>query len=97
MTQSLSWEDSDYSASQEISCLLRNKKSHSDFHKSPLLVPVLSHMNLVHALILYFFKIHLNIILPSKSRSENDISSSGSLTHSFPIPLDILYLYTDVF
>jgi hypothetical protein len=35
------------------------------------LVPVLSHMNPIHALSNYLFKIHLSILVPSKPRSSN--------------------------
>jgi hypothetical protein len=37
---------------------------HYRIYKNPWMVPVLSHVNLVHTLRRYFFKIHRNIILP---------------------------------
>jgi hypothetical protein len=49
----------------EFDHLLLNTKIHP---KSPLLAPVLNHLDLDHSLVPYFFKIHFNIILPSKSR-----------------------------
>ena len=42
------------SASQDIPHVLRNRKFHYRVHKSPPLVPILSQINLVHALQTYF-------------------------------------------
>jgi hypothetical protein len=39
------------------------------FHKNHLLITILSHTNLFHALSSYFFHIHFNTILPSAPRS----------------------------
>jgi len=41
---------------------------------SPLLDSILSQLNPVHTLTPYSFKIHFNIILPSMSRSPNQVS-----------------------
>ena len=38
-------------------------KLHNSIHKRLPLIPVLSHMGQVHALLTDFFKIHFNIIL----------------------------------
>jgi hypothetical protein len=48
-------------------------------HKSPPPVPILNHINSVHILPSYFFKIHCTIIFPSVPRS-----SKWSLSFSFP-------------
>jgi hypothetical protein len=53
------------SASQEILRVLWNPKVHHRIHKSPTPVDILSQMNLIHTLKLYFPKTHFNIIIPS--------------------------------
>jgi hypothetical protein len=45
----------------EIPCLSWNPKVHYHAHKSLPLVPRMSHMDSVHTLTPYFFKIHFNI------------------------------------
>ena len=59
------WEINRFSASQEIPLILWNQRVHNGVHKSPPLVPVLSHINPVHAPTIHFLKTHLNIILSS--------------------------------
>jgi len=71
-----SWQSNIRSACQEIIRLIWNPKVHYHVHKGTPLVPVLSQMNPVHILSIYFFKIRSNIIRPSKPRS-----SEWSLSH----------------
>jgi hypothetical protein len=74
------------SASQQISCMLRNAKVHYRVNKSPPLFSYLSHMNSVHIIPPYFSKIHFNIILPSSLAIQRG---------SFPLgfPNNILYAF----
>jgi hypothetical protein len=53
----------------QIPRLLWNQKVHWFVHNSPSMAPVLSQINPVHILHLYFLKAHFNIILPSTPRS----------------------------
>jgi hypothetical protein len=48
MEQVPCWQTNFHSANQEILCLLWNPKVHYCPHKSPPLLPILSHMNPVH-------------------------------------------------
>jgi len=74
------------SASQEIPHILRNPEVHYGIHKNQPPVLILGQTNSVHALPLYFFKIHFNIILPYTPKSSK---SSPSLRHSHPYPVCI--------
>jgi hypothetical protein len=68
-SQSPSWKANGLSTDQQILYLSRNSKVHYHIHKSSPLVFILSQINLVHILKLYFSNIHFNIILSSAPTS----------------------------
>jgi hypothetical protein len=66
---SRSWEATSRSATPEFPNILRNPRVHYCVQNSPPLGSILSQINPVQNTPSYFYKIHLNIILPSAYRS----------------------------
>jgi hypothetical protein len=64
-----SWKVASLSPTQECPKVLWNPNVHCRFQKSSSLVPILSHINPVHATSSYFSKVHFNIILPPTYKS----------------------------
>jgi len=79
MEQSPSWEGNQFSASQEMPCILWNQKVHYRIHKCPPPVPILSPLDPVYIATSHFLNMHLYIILPSTPGSPN-----WTLTLGFP-------------
>jgi len=61
-------------------------KLYNRVHKIMLLVIMLSHINSIHILTTYLFKIHFITLLPSTFRYPNELFPSGS-------PTKIVYAY----
>jgi hypothetical protein len=82
-------------ASQEIPRLLWNPKVHYRVYKGPQLIPILSQMNPVHTLPLYFPEIHSVIIFSSMSTScKTSLSfrfSSKNIV-CIPHPLSVVFV-----
>ena len=68
MEQSPSWEANQFAASEEIPRILQNPNAFYRIHKCPSPVPVLNQLHPVHTPTSHFLKIHLNIILPTRTQ-----------------------------
>jgi hypothetical protein len=73
MKQISSWETDSRSAGKDIPRLFWNPKVHCSVHNIPPLSPALSHLNIVHTIIPYFFKISFIIILASTAAPPSDL------------------------
>jgi hypothetical protein len=78
--RSRSAETKSSTANHEIPWVLHNPEVHYLIHNSMPLVPVLTHMNPVHAFLSSFFKTYVNIILPSIPSSPKQFFPSGLTT-----------------
>lgn len=65
-----------FNGSHEFPCSSWKPKALYRVHKGMPFGPILSHINVVHALPSSYFKIHLTIILPQRTRSSKYPTSS---------------------
>ena len=77
--QSPSWVANQFSASQQIFCILWKPKVHYRIYECLPCIPIVSHIDPGHASAFQFFKIQLNIIPPSMPES-----SKQSLSLRYP-------------
>jgi len=90
MQHNPSWETNRFSASQEIPHILWNPKVHYRIHKRRPPDRILSQINPVESFPSKFLKIHLIIIIPSKTRSSKlaffrQVSPPKSCMHLFSL------------
>jgi hypothetical protein len=64
-----SWEAANCAPTQELSSILWNPKVQYRIHKSPPLVPILSHIDPIHTIPSRLSKIHFNFVEPFTSLS----------------------------
>jgi hypothetical protein len=82
-----SWGAVNCAAHQELPSILWNPKVQYRVHKSPPLVPILSHINPIHSITSYLSKIHFNIVHTYWS---SQWSLSFWLSHQYPMCIPLL-------
>jgi hypothetical protein len=78
------WGAINWAATHELPSSSWNPNVQYRLHKSPPLVPILSHINPIHTIPPYLSQIHANIVYPPTSRS-SQWSLSFWLSHRYPI------------
>jgi hypothetical protein len=82
------WEAANCAAMQELPSILWNPKVYYCVHKSPPLVPILSHINPIHTIPSYLSKIHFHIVHPLTSWP-SQWSLSLWFSHQYPIYISL--------
>jgi hypothetical protein len=83
------WEATDCAAAQKLPSILWNPKIYYRVHKSPPLVPILSHINPIHAIPSYLSTFHFNSVHSPTSWS-SEWSISFWLSHRYLICIPLL-------
>jgi hypothetical protein len=81
-----SWGAASCAATQKLNSILWNPKVQYRVHKSPPLIPILSHINPIHTIPSYLSKIHPNVVHPPMSQS-----SQCSLSFWFDIGISVFH------